>query len=122
MPFDLDATTHRFSPRDTGGLQTVVADRAGDVEQVAAIRQHLRAEAAAFARGDFRDPASIHGRDMPGLVTLRERASALAVRYADRPAGAQIEYSSTDPEVVRALHRWFDAQVSDHGDHAEHGG
>jgi hypothetical protein len=41
---------------------------------------------------------------------------------ADRetPDGAEITSSSRQPEVVGALHQWFDAQTSDHGAHAAH--
>jgi hypothetical protein len=68
MPFDLDATTHRFEPTNSGGLQTVTADTPTDREQIDLIQQHLREEATAFARGEFDDPARIHGTDMPWTV------------------------------------------------------
>ncbi|MET9375519.1 hypothetical protein ABZX98_15385 [Streptomyces sp. NPDC002992] len=48
MPFDLEQTTHRFTPMATGGVQAVVADRRGDSEQIGLIRDHLRKEAEAF--------------------------------------------------------------------------
>ncbi len=51
MPFDLDATTHYFEPSEDGGLETVLADDPSDSEQIELIQQHLREEAAAFARG-----------------------------------------------------------------------
>lgn len=122
MPFDLDATTHRFEPVDSGLVQTVVADDAGDAEQVALVREHLTHEAERFAAGDFADPASIHGDDMPGLAELEAGADRIAVDYAEVPAGARLTYTADDPELVDALHRWGEAQVMDHGDHAEHVG
>ena len=61
MPFDLDATTHRFDPDPDGLTQTVVADDPSDSDQVALVRGHVRDEADRFARGDFDDPAHIHG-------------------------------------------------------------
>src|ERR1700681_4833408 len=69
MPFSMDATMHRFVPTPTGGVQTVVVHD-GDPKQVVLVRAHLRKEAQAFARGDFTDPASIHGGAMPGLAAL----------------------------------------------------
>lgn len=66
MPFDLDATTHRFDPTPDGGTESAVADDPSDTEQIELIQQHLREEAAAFTRGEFGDPAAIHGEDMPG--------------------------------------------------------
>ncbi len=44
------------------------------------------------------------------------------IRYSDLPDGAKIEYEAGDPALVAALHDWFDAQISDHGEHAEDGG
>lgn len=122
MPFDLEATTHVFEKTKRGGIQKVVADDPDDAENVAAIREHLRKEAAAFSKGEFSDPASIHGEDMPGLAELEDGADRVEVSYEELPDGARISLESGDPELVEAVHEWFDAQLSDHGDHAEEGG
>ncbi len=119
MPFDLEETTHVFQKTQTGGVQKVVADDPTDAEQVALIREHLEEEAAAFRRGDLSDPSEIHGEEMPGLQELEAGAKEVDIRYSDLPDGAQIEYETKDPALVAALHNWFDAQLSDHGDHAE---
>jgi hypothetical protein len=118
MPFDLDATTHHFEPTADGGTQSVVADDPGDGDQVALIRAHLQDEAARLRVGDFGDPAHIHGDAMPGLDVLASRADEVDVAYTDLAAGGQLTYRAEDPEVVAALHDWFAAQVTDHGDHA----
>jgi hypothetical protein len=121
MPFDLEATTHVFAPTDDGGVQTVVADDPGDTEQIVLIRSHLRDEVAAFRSGDFGDPATIHGHEMPGLSVLEARSDRLTITYQDQPDGGEVIYRSSDPVVVQALHDWFAAQLSDHGDAAESG-
>ncbi|HVL95045.1 MAG TPA: hypothetical protein VM266_04225 [Solirubrobacteraceae bacterium] len=121
MPFSLDATTHYFDATPTGGIQRVLAKDPGDAEQVRLIREHLREEAAAFARGDFGDPASIHGDDMPGLRELSAGHDRIDVRYRDLPAGARIDYRTRDRRLARAVQAWFDAQLSDHGPDAQHG-
>jgi hypothetical protein len=118
MPFDLDATTHVFDATTSGGVQTVVADRPQDADQVALVRSHLRSERAHFSEGDFSDPAEIHGHEMPGLAVLEARSDALVVTYVDVPAGGRVTYRSDDPDVVAALHDWFAAQLADHGRHA----
>jgi len=118
MPFDLEATTHVYEKTANGGVQKVVADDPDDAENVAAIREHLREEADAFSRGEFSDPVSIHGEDMPGLAELETGAERVEVRYEELPDGAQIALESEDPELVAAVHDWFDAQLSDHGDDA----
>jgi hypothetical protein len=121
MPFLLDATTHVFDPTGTGGTQRVVADDPGDGEQIRLIREHLRKEAEAFQRGDFADPASIHGRTMPGLAELEAGFRRFAVSYRDLPAGGRIDYRTDDRSLVAAIREWFDAQLGDHGEHAQSG-
>ena len=121
MPFDLEQTSHTFQKRSDGGLQTVTADDPNNAEQVALIRGHVSAEAQRFAAGDFSDPAGIHGAAMPGLAELSASAGAITIEYSDVPAGAAIRYATGDVALVSALHLWFDAQVSDHGQHASHG-
>ncbi|WP_251063692.1 MULTISPECIES: aspartate carbamoyltransferase [unclassified Streptomyces] len=121
MPFDLEQTTHRFTPTASGGTQDVVADRRGDAEQIDLIRGHLRKEAAAFSRGDFGDPARIHGSGMPGLAELRDGYDRIEVRYEDRADGATLTYTTEDSQLADALHDWFEAQLGDHGAHAESG-
>lgn len=121
MGFDLDATVHSFSPTDTGGIEDVTARDPGDTEEITDVRLHLETEAERFADGDFSAPAAIHGSDMPGLQELQGAGSLLSVDYTTLPDGARVTYTSTDPDVVDALHDWFDAQLSDHGEDAEHG-
>ena len=121
MPFDLDLTTHRFTKGANGGVQTVVADDPSDVRQITLIREHLSKENDKFRRGDFGDPAAIHGAQMPGLTELSTGYARIATIYAELPDGARITYAAGDPALIQALHSWFDAQVSDHGNHAEHG-
>jgi len=117
MPFSMQSSKHIFAPTPTGGVQTVLVHD-GNVQQVGLVRAHLRKEASAFARGDFTDPASVHGRAMPGLKALHEGASRIAVRYADVPNGARITYATSDAALIAAIHDWFSAQVGDHGAHA----
>lgn len=117
MPFDLNRTTHHFKPSPWGGIQQVTS-KDDDTRQIGLARSHLREEAERFRHGDFSSPARIHDSDMPGLAQLRESAGRLRIEYSDVPEGGQIRYSSSDAELVRALHAWFEAQLSDHGNHA----
>jgi hypothetical protein len=84
------------------------------------IQAHLREESEKFRKGDFSDPAKIHGENMPGLVELKTAAGKIDIRYTALPDGAQIRYLTKDPKMVTALHQWFTAQLSDHGHHATH--
>jgi hypothetical protein len=121
MPFDLDATTHRFAKTPDGGVQTVTADKPDDATQIRLVREHLLEERENFARGDFEDPARIHGMDMPGVAELSAGYQRIVVTYSDVPAGAELLYSTTDQHLVSAIHAWFDRQVMDHGAHADAG-
>jgi len=115
MPFDLTRTTHTFDKVATGGVQTVTANDPSDITQLELIRGHLREEAAKFSRGDFSDPATIHGHDMPGLAELREGAARVDVQYKDLDNGARLTYATTEEPLIRGIHSWFDAQTTDHG-------
>ena len=115
MPFSLDATTHVFNATATGGTQRVVADDPRDSEQIRLIRQHLHGEGAAFKRGDFADPATIHGRDMPGLTALERGYERIQVRHSDLADGAQITYRTADRALAEAVGAWFATQLRDHG-------
>jgi hypothetical protein len=114
MPFDLARTNHIFTPTADGGTQEVVS-KDGDPQQIALIRDHLRKEAAAFARGDYADPTSIHGANMPGLNELKVGADRVRVAFEELPQGARLRFSTRDPALVAALHQWFEAQVREHG-------
>jgi len=121
MPFDLEATTHVFDPTVTGGVQAVVADDPTDNDQIALIRSHLRDEVKRFRTGDFGDPQSIHGHDMPGIRILVANPHELEIAYRALDDGAEVTYFSADPVVVTALHDWFAAQLHDHGGDARAG-
>ncbi len=118
MPFDLEQTTHSFEPKADGGLQTVVADDPQNQAQIDLIQVHLKEEATKFQAGDFSDPATIHGKAMPGLSELSAGYSAIQIAYSPTSGGGQIRYTAQSDVLVKALHAWFAAQRSDHGRHA----
>ena len=118
MPFDLDRSTHVFEKREDGGLQQVYSDD-GDAVEIEQIRAHLSEIAGKFVAGDFHEPAMIHGHDMPGLHALAMGHEQLEITYSEIENGGQIVYASAETELVEAIHKWFDAQLADHGDHAQ---
>ncbi|CAD6873447.1 aspartate carbamoyltransferase [Methylomonas fluvii] len=116
MPFSLAQTQHQFSKTDTGGIQRVIARDDLDLQQVWLIRQHLEQLADSFNQGDFSGPEKIHGADMPGLAAMRAaKPGALQIHYTAEAAGASLTFHSRDPELIAAVHDWFDAQLRDHG-------
>jgi hypothetical protein len=71
-----------------------------------------------FGSGDFSDPTSLHGESMPGMKELTAGAAQIHVEYAPLPDGAQIAFTTQDGHLITAIHRWFGAQLSDHGQDA----
>lgn len=116
MPFDLSRTVHVFRMTEDGGTQKVVVrGEPADPEQVRRIQHHLMMEAAAFRKGDFSDPAHLHGAAMPGLREMQAGAPRMQITYRDLPNGAEIRFQAKDVKLVTAVHRWFGAQLSEHG-------
>ena len=118
MPFDLNRTTHVFAKTAVGGVESVLIKSDADRSQIPLIRSHLRKEQRRFSRGDFSDPMAIHGMQMPGLDTLRRRASEITITYHSIPRGAHLRYSTANKTVLSALHEWFDVQLMDHASDA----
>lgn len=52
---------------------------------------------------------------MPGLKELQEGASNISITYTALPNGAEITFETGDLHLLTAIHRWFGAQLSEHG-------
>jgi hypothetical protein len=115
MPFSMSKTVHVFKMTETGGVERVLVRDPADADQIPLIRQHLRHEAEKFQNGDYSDPARLHGKDMPGLKDLQAGAAKMTISYQSLPLGAEITFSAPDVHLLTALHRWFGAQLSEHG-------
>ena len=116
MPFALEKTQHQFTKTSAGGIQRVIARDAQDSLQIQLIQSHLRQLASKFQQGDYSGPEAIHGADMPGLAQLKAaKAGSMQVIFAAEANGASLTFKTADPQVLTALHTWFDAQVLDHG-------
>ena len=118
MPFDLAETQHIFQMTENGGIQLVIIKNKMDKNQIESIREHLMHEAIQFQSGNFSDPTTLHGETMPGISELSKNASEINIEYSDLPEGAQIEFQTDDIHLITEIHRWFGAQLSDHGSDA----
>ncbi|MEO7952504.1 MAG: aspartate carbamoyltransferase [Polaromonas sp.] len=127
MPFSVAATTHVFTKTAEGGVQQVVAKKSTNAAQVRLVRKHLQEIRDQFLKGDFSGPSHIHGQEMPGLADLKlAKPGQIGIVYKEVKGGAELAYNTSDASLVAALHKWFDAQLSDHGKdalegHAGHG-
>ncbi|WP_204369197.1 hypothetical protein [Methylocucumis oryzae] len=110
-----------FTKNASGGRQQVIAKDVQDSEQITLIQQHLSMLAMKFAKGDFSGPKRIHGEAMPGLVQLTTGFSRVQFNYQALANGAQLDYVAREPELIDAIHAYFDAQLSDHARHAVSG-
>ncbi len=115
MPFDLGKTTHIFEMTESGGIQQVIATNSNDNTQITLIQQHIQHETMLFSTGNFSDPTSLHGIDMPGVKELAAGVARIQVEYMMLPNGAQITFTTQDLRLITAIHQWFGAQLSDHG-------
>jgi hypothetical protein len=118
MPFDLGKTQHVFQMTESGGIQLVVVKNKKDTDQISLIRQHLMHEAMQFQSGNYSDPTSLHGASMPGISELSKNATKIRIEYSEVPEGARIAFQTNDIHLITAIHRWFGAQLSDHGSDA----
>jgi len=115
MPFDMSKTLHTFKMTEQGGIQQVVVRGPQWQDQVPLIRQHLKHEAEQFQQGNYTDPATLHGAGMPGLKELTQGAAGIKISYRDLPDGGEITFETADLRLLTAIHRWFGAQLSEHG-------
>lgn len=120
MPFDLNQTMHVFKKTDDGGIQQVIVkDPSNNEQQIGLIQMHLQMEAGLFQQGNFQDPAKLHGQTMPGLDDLKNGVADVRITYSSLINGGQITYSTSNQKLIQAIHKWFDAQLSDHGNDAK---
>lgn len=115
MPFEMSETIHIFKMTEEGGIQQVISKDADAAHQIMLIQRHLKHEAERFQRGDYSDPAKLHGQSMPGLKELQAKGAGINVSYTQMPLGGQITFETTNLHLLTAIHRWFGAQLSEHG-------
>lgn len=119
VPYALDQTLETFTKTVHGGVQHVVTRSPDNTQQIKLIQAHLLKIANEFRKGDFSVTEKIHGADMPGLVQLKTaKTDDIKFDYKALENGAQIHYSTEYTPFIQALHAWFDAQITEHGNAA----
>ena len=113
MGVDQYTSTHKFDALADGGRIELQRD-ASDPRDVATIRAHLKEVMAAFQKGDFSTPGFVHAQEVPGTKVMAARRDAIEYRYSDLPLGGQIRLTTSDPEMLRAIHEFMAFQRMDH--------
>lgn len=128
VPYDTQQALDSFSKTVHGGIMHIVAKSPDNTQQIKLIQQYLRQTAEQYKKGDFSSTERFHGPDMPGLAQMKA-AKTGDIRYDFQvlPNGGQIHFSTEYPQLLTALHHWFDAQIAEHGgmplpEHAQHHG
>jgi hypothetical protein len=91
-------TLHMYRESITGGVEEIVLRR-GSRADLTKIRGMLHADYLQWSQATFSDPK------------LHRAARAIRARFDEVPTGAEIVFTSNDPQAVAALHAWFAAQV-----------
>jgi hypothetical protein len=113
MGVDQYTSTHRFEELPDGGRIVLVRD-VDDSAGVAQIRAHLRAEARAFAAGDFDRPAFVHAQRVPGTAVMSDRRSLITYAVSDLDRGAELRITTTDSLALAAVHEFLRYQRTEH--------
>jgi len=114
MGFDQDMAVHHFMLTKSGGAIQVEAAAARDETTRAAVREHLRAIASAFAAGDFAAPRATHDETPPGVATLERLRETIAYRFVETAQGGRVEIVSSDRDAVAAIHDFLRYQITEH--------
>jgi hypothetical protein len=132
MGVDQYTSAHVFESLPDGGRIVLERPDSADTSGVRTIREHMRTIAAAFRRGDFEAPGLVHAQKVPGTRVMAARASHLAYAATDRPRGAEVRITTSDPAALAAVHEFLAFQRADHRaaghegmpgmDHAQHSG
>jgi hypothetical protein len=114
MGFDQDKTTHHFKLTADGGRIEVSVNNRADQASLAAVRVHLKAIAAEFARGDFSKPFATHGEVPPGVSTMQQRKAMMTFKSQQTPEGGRVTIATSDPDTLAALHAFLRYQITEH--------
>lgn len=116
LPYAVDQALEGFAKTTNGGIMQIVAKPDGDTKQIKLMQQYLRQTAEEYGKGDFSSTERFHGTDMPGLAQMKAaKTDDIKYGYKALQNGGQIHFSTENPQLLKALHAWIDAQIKQHG-------
>jgi hypothetical protein len=121
MGFPHDKTTHHFHILPDGGAIEVSVNDARNVDDLQAIRMHLKHITTMFADGNFSIPMFVHSEVPPGATEMTYRRADIVYTFENLPAGAKVRITTANRDALNAVHDFLIFQIRDHqtGD-AEH--
>ncbi|MFZ0285074.1 MAG: hypothetical protein WAL32_07570 [Terriglobales bacterium] len=114
MGFPHDRTTHHFRLYSDGGAIEVTVNDSNDVQNVQAIRSHLKHIVTMFSNGDFSVPLFVHDQVPPGVPVMKEKRAEISYSFEDLPAGGRVRIKTISPEGLEAIHKFLRFQIKDH--------
>jgi hypothetical protein len=113
MGVDQYTSPHQFLDLADGGRIELQRDR-DDSAGVAAIRDHMRTIARAFAAGDFSIPGYVHQQTVPGTQTMAAKRSVIHYEMIELPRGGAVRITTSDRTAIDAIHRFLAFQRAEH--------
>jgi hypothetical protein len=114
MGFPHDATTHHFRLLPDGGAIEVTVNDAKDVDDLAAIRMHLKHIVMMFSNGDFSIPMFVHGEVPPGTTEMKDRRVDITYTVEELPTGGRVRIVTQNRDALNAVHDFLNFQIQDH--------
>ena len=113
MGVDQYASAHHFEVSASGG-RIELQNNVFDSLDVAQIRAHLKLIQHAFQAGDFSTPAFVHMKEMPGTEVMARKKDLISYQYEDLPRGGAVRITTSDPEALKAIAEFLNAQRTEH--------
>jgi hypothetical protein len=114
MGFSHDKTTHHFRVLSDGGAIEVTVNDAKDVDDLQAIRMHLRHVTSMFAGGNFSVPMFVHREVPPGTTEMKDRRADIAYTFEELPTGGRVRIVTANRDALNAVHDFLIFQIRDH--------
>jgi hypothetical protein len=114
MGFPHDKTTHHFRLSPDGGAIEVMVNDAKDVDDLQAIRMHLKHIAAMFSNGDFSVPMFVHSEVPPGANEMKDRRADITYAFEEMPTGGRVRIVTANHDALNAVHDFLTFQITDH--------